>query len=357
MSTDGGCTFLAPEDSPLAQSGMAGIVLSSRVRLARNVSGHVFPTRGQAGALTALMRQLQDRLRGLPMLDGACLLDQAGDGAQALVLLAESWLVSGGVADCPGGAALVTSGGVSVVINDEDHLRLQVVRPGLDIRRALDQVQQLDEQVGGKVTYAYADGPGYLTSCPSNLGTGMRASVMLSLPALMILGECDGVLRGLEEMGCAVRGVFGEGSEPAGGLLQISNQSTLGMTEEELLDGFEHIVGEVVSSESHARGRLLEGGVVRLVDYCARSLALIRYARVVSGWEAIGLLGGLRLGVECGIVAGVTVRKLSTLMVAVQPAHLSRLVDVGETEIDRDVARAHYLKKALHATVLEKRFR
>jgi protein arginine kinase len=346
----------APSRSPVGQ-GAPGVVRSSRVRLARNVSGYRFPLRASDAELCELNAEVGLELATLPALSGARYLLSGGQGHDELVALAESWLVSTGAVSARFGGALVGDDGVSVVFNDEDHLRLQVVLPGCAIGEAWRRVQVLDEQVGEHVVYAYMDGPGYLTSCPSNLGTGLRASVMVALPGLHILGECDAVLRGLNAMGYAVRGAYGEGSEPAGPLFQISNQATLGVTEEELLDAFELVVADISSCECHARGRLMEQQPLRLVDYCARSLAMVRYAKLVSALEALALLGGLRVGVECGIVRGVDLKKLCSLMVAVQPMHLAMESDVGRNGIDRDQARAALLKGALRAAVLEKAFR
>jgi protein arginine kinase len=326
-----------------------GIAISCRVRLARNLRGERFPdwaterdrlrVLNRVGpAVVASVDDRQARFVGIGDLDET-----------TLDLLCERHLISADLAERGKGGGLVVSRDeqLSVMINEEDHLRIQAIRSGLDVRKAWDVADGVDSRLESLLTYAYTPRLGYLTACPSNVGTGMRASVMVHLLGLRLTNDLDAVIRGLERLRFAVRGVGGEGSEAAGHMFQISNPGTLGQDEEKIIDGLLEVVGVVVRQERQARLRLLRDTPEVLLDCLARALAVVQHARVMQTDESLDYLSALRLGVILGLIRRLTVPEIDTWVLAVQPGHLQkRLGKVLEPE-QRDIVRATLLRDQL----------
>jgi protein arginine kinase len=327
----------------------AGIAVSSRVRLARNLRGHAFPGRADETERTGLWDVLSAWIGGLESLESPFRATLAALKPLDRRLLFERHLISREhSAPRPGGGiVLKRDESVCVMVNEEDHLRIQAFQPGLNLERAWRVVDRLDSAIEGEFDYAFSPELGYLTACPSNVGTGLRASVMLHLPALSLLGEIEAVLRGIGKLGLAARGLWGEGSEAAGNLYQISNQRTLGERETDLLNGLEDLVLELVEHEENARQRLLERRKTLLEDHVGRAGGILENARLLSSREALDWLSGLRLGVELGMVSGLDAQILDDLRIAIQPAHLQTAAGRALDEEERDQHRARTVRSRI----------
>jgi protein arginine kinase len=233
------------------------------------------------------------------------------------------------------------------MVNEEDHLRLQVMRSGLSLEDAWEEITDVDDALEAHLHYAFSEERGYLTCCPSNTGTGMRAGVMLHLPGLVLLEEIRPVIRGLGKMGLAVRGLGGEGSDADGFLYQISNQITLGRPEEVIIRSIREVVEELIGHERNARARLLESRPAWLRDRVARAMGILQHAWVLPSKEALDLLSMVRLGLAMELLALDRAHEVEQLMVEVRPAHLQRLAGRELVPEDRDQFRAEWVRSKL----------
>lgn len=331
-----------------AKSGCR-IVLSSRIRLARNLRGVAFP--GWAGVRERhrVFEKLSHLLMEENLLEHPVKIPLDALDAIDREVLREQHLISAELAAAGAGAGVVHDGAacLSVMINEEDHLRLQALQSGMDLQHAWVTLDRLDSNLERHLSYAFSPTLGYLTACPSNVGTGMRASVMMHLAGLRLTGEVDQVVQGLNRTGFAVRGALGEGSEAFGGLYQISNQMTLGVSEAETLERLENMVLALVQLERHARWRMLELPEPRLADHVGRVLGVFAHARLLSAGEAMDIISGLRLGLEFDMIAGTDEVRLDDAMLRIQPGHLQREAKRGLSAAERDVFRAGYLRRIL----------
>ena len=329
------------------EAGVEGPVISSRVRLARNIEIYPFPNRASSEERRAVWEQVSGIFEPAA---GAFYSWEMAEMAQLdRELLFERHLISQELAEKQSGCGVVVAADekLSVMINEEDHLRIQSLRPGLQLLKAWEVATQIDDELEKNLDYAFSPRLGYLTSCPSNMGTGLRASVMMHLPGLVLLNEMEPVINGISKIGLAVRGLWGEGTEAIGNMFQISNQMTLGQREEEIIHHLEEIVGVLVESEKNARIRLVEDQGLLVFDHVERAKALLRSALLISSSEALNLLSALRLGVDLGLVQGTTRRALDRLFVSLQPAHLQKAY--GEenrlASEERDQLRAEKLRE------------
>jgi protein arginine kinase len=233
------------------------------------------------------------------------------------------------------------------MVNEEDHLRLQALRSGFAPAEAYAAVERLDRELGARVPFAFHPEFGFLTACPTNTGTGMRASVLIHLPGLVLTKEIGRVLAGLQQMGLTYRGLYGEGSEVVGNYFQISNQTTLGRSEEELLDQLLRVVGHVIEREEEARRVLLRDAGYIIEDKLWRAYGTLRYARSLTFDEAMNYLSGVRLAVGLKLVTGLSVYTLNKLLIFSQAAHLAYAEGRPLTESETNLARARYVRKAL----------
>jgi len=334
----------------------AGIVISSRVRLARNVKGAAFPDWAGDDECARLCESMKQVIGGVGALKSPLFVDMDKLGEVDKLVLGERSLISQELAEKGRGSALVIDAEVpvAVMINEEDHLRIQSIRPGMHLKEVWENVNAIDSELEKVVDFAFSRRIGYLTACPSNVGTGLRASVMMHLSGLKLTDEVDAVLNGLNKLGLAVRGLFGEGTESYGNMFQISNQSTLGESEEVIVDHLVEVVHEVTEHEQNARMRLMEQKRIYVVDHVARAFALLRHALVLSSGEAMDFLSALRLGVEVGIVHHLTVAKINQLMLLVQPGHLQKLAGKILAPGERDELRAGMIKKKVKNVLLTK---
>lgn len=328
---------------------MSDTVISSRIRLARNVAGFPFLTRcsrQQRQSLEAKVRQT--------ILDvfppNTLYVDLENATEMDRQLLVERHLISKPHAAAEGarGVALTQDETVSIMVNEEDHLRLQVLRSGLQLEEAWEQINKIDDQLEATLDFAFSPRFGYLTACPTNVGTGIRVSVMLHLPALKLTGEIEKVFRAAKELRLAVRGLYGEGTEATGDFYQISNQTTLGKPEDEIISEFKHVViPKIIDYEHHARKTLLSERAVALDDKIYRALGLLRSARLISSEETLLLLSHLRMGVTLGRITDIDVRTINNLFLNTQPAHLQRIQGKKLEGDTRRIVRADYIRRRL----------
>ena len=336
------------------------MVVSCRVRFARNVEGFPFVTRLGGDAAEEIAQILRTALLDA-RLDGETRWVPMGEAPPVLrLLLLERNLVSRDLlprdaqSTTPGRAvAFGDSETVSVMVNEEDHVRLQAMAAGFDLDLAWQRAENLDRYLEERITYAVSSRLGYLTGCPTNVGTGLRASVMLHLPALgLVRSELEKVFVAAQRTGLAVRGMHGEGSRAAGDLYQISNQVTLGRTEQDLIEDLKALVPEIVRFERRMRESLVERMRSALEDRVARSHGTLRTSRAMPTEDALGHLSNVRLGLHTGLFGGTRVETLNELALHVQRGHIQVLTSAGdELEIldtsERDKRRASYLRQRL----------
>jgi protein arginine kinase len=337
-----------------ASGDHADIVLSTRVRLARNVEGYAFSGRARDGERLRILSQVREALGQLPSSRDGLLVRVDELDTPDRLLLHERHIVSKELAGLDpnhqpkiGGAVQVGSG-YAVMVNEEDHLRIQAMRSGLDLEQSFAFARTLDEELGQKVPFAYHKEFGFLTACPTNVGTGLRASVLIHLPALVLTKEIGRVLAGLQQVGLTYRGLYGEGSEVIGNFFQISNQTTLGRSEKELLDYLDSVVRHVIDKELEARRVLVRDAGYIIEDKLWRAYGTLRYARSLSFDEAMNFLSGVRLAVGLKLITGLSVYTLNKLLIFSQSAHLSSLEGRTLTEDEAHVVRATFVRETLN---------
>ncbi len=338
------------------------VVMSSRARLARNLAGFPFPSQSNDSDQHQVLDACKQRILSMPLENKAQMLwvNLHDSEKEDRSLLVERQLMSrqhakgkqsngSGNADSPRGVAvLMPDERVSVMVNEEDHLRMQLVHSGFSLRRCLQEINTIDDAIEQDIDYAYDARFGYLTACPTNVGTGLRLSVMLHLPALSMSGDLEKVRNATRDMGLAVRGIYGEGSESVGDFYQISNQTTLGKSDEMLLRELEdEIIPKVISYERHARATLLKKQNTIMLDEVHRAIGILSRARLMKVEEAMSLLSLARLGVLAGIIEDIEIGMLHTLMLQVQPAHLQRTLGVDLNQQQRRLARAEIIRSRL----------
>lgn len=328
------------------------IVLSSRVRLARNLEGTPFPHRMQeedgnkvlAGVRLAVEKMNNEKK--WPKLEFTRLDELSPNEREILV---EKHLISPQHATKSRFGAVVLSDDetISIMVNEEDHLRLQILLPGLKVTEAWELANKLDDGLEQTLDIAYDEKRGYLTACPTNVGTGLRASVMMHLPGLVLTKQIGGLVNAIGQFGLTVRGLYGEGTEAAGNIFQISNQITLGRSEEEIINNLLAVVKQIIQQERQARERLRQEWGEQLSDKIWRSYGILRYAQMITSQEAINLLSNVRLGVDLGLLQGVESTVLNELMVLMRPAYLQKLAGKELSPMERDVRRAKLIRERL----------
>lgn len=339
-----------------ASGDHADIVLSTRVRLARNLQGHAFGPRARVNDREAVLRKFRDSTAKSDGLKAGELIELTELAPRTRKILLERRLVTRDLlgddeAGPPTGTAVHLSGldPVSVMINEEDHLRVQSLVSGLRIDEAWRMVDRLDEELGRDLPFAYHQEFGFLTSCPTNVGSGLRASVFMHLPGLVLTKEIGKVLQGLGQVGLTFRGLYGEGSEVVGNFFQVSNQTTLGKTEEDLVDHLDKVVRQVIQYELHARQVLLRDARGVTEDKIWRAYGLLRYARSLSFEELMNLLSGVRLGLSLKLLPGLRVYTLNKMMIFTQSAHLEEAAGRELPPTESDAHRATFVRRILAA--------
>jgi protein arginine kinase len=326
------------------------IVVSTRIRLARNLASFPFSNRASAHQKAEIEHLLRDRISKIefwPKLEHLNLSQLSQLDRQFLV---ERQLISRELAnaDGPRGVVLSPSETISIMINEEDHLRLQVLRCGYALDDAWQEIDRLDDAIEQRVNYAFSEEFGYLTACPTNVGTGMRASVMMHLPALVINKEIEKVFRALQKINLAVRGLYGEGSRASGDFYQISNQVTLGKSEATILTDLRGVIPQIIQYERQARHALTRDRREITEDRVRRALGTLQNATMMTSEETMDLLSSVRLGINLGILDdNLSVPQVNELFLHTQPAHLQKLMGSSLDGEERNSARARYLRNRL----------
>jgi protein arginine kinase len=348
---DGGVNWLD------ASGDHSGIVLSTRVRLARNLEGFAFPGRARDGERLRILARVREAVEGSPHLRRNLLVRVDELASDDRLLLHERHLISKELAGLDAqhpvrsGAAVFLGDGIGVMVNEEDHLRLQTLRSGFNLADAFADMQRIDEELGERIPFAFHEEFGFLTSCPTNTGTGLRASALIHLPGLVLTKEINKTLAGLQQIGFTYRGLYGEGSEVVGNFFQISNQTTLGRSEEEIIDKLLQVLSTVIAREEEARRVLLRDAGYIIEDKLWRAYGTLRYARSLTFDEAMNFLSGVRLAVGLKLITGLSVYTLNKLLIFSQAAHLSHAEGRPLSESEANLARARYVRQALAAEV------
>jgi protein arginine kinase len=327
------------------------IVLSSRIRLARNFADVPFPIIADQKELEEIRdffkRHYEHQsFEEYQNFEFVSIRDLTAIEKSVLV---EKHLISPLLAKKEGAAATLISDNeqVSVMINEEDHIRIQIYFPGLQLTKALNKALEFDDWIEDKVNYAFDEKRGFLTSCPTNVGTGMRASVMMHLPALAMTKQINRMMPAINQLGLVVRGIYGEGSEALGNIFQISNQITLGKAEEHIIEDLESVVQQLIEHERKARTRILEQSGMELENRIFRSLGVLEYSRIIESKEAARCLSNVRLGIDLGIIKNVSRNILNERMVLTQPGFLQHYRKKTLTMAERDILRASLIRERL----------
>jgi protein arginine kinase len=328
------------------------IVLSSRTRIARNLHGHRFTHNCDAAELGEILRLSMDAASHARSFKGGVTAEMGEISMPDRQILVERHLISRDFAAESANRGLVYTGDESLglMVNEEDHLRIQGFASGFDLGTAFRRANDLDDQLAPELLLAYHERLGYLTACPTNLGTGMRVSVLIHLPGLVHSKEIHRLLESLRKLNHSARGLYGEGSEVMGNFFQLSNSAALGTPEEVILKNLREMVVKVITYERRSREMLFRKARRLLEDKVWRAYGLLRYSRSVSTKEALSLISAVRMGVGAGLVTDVPVRTLNELLVYIQPAHLQKLKGTPMDPQERDVARADYIREALART-------
>lgn len=328
----------------------SAIVVSSRVRLARNLQGMPFAHRASKSKQEEIISLIRSALKSNKFLKNSYFAELGTLSVLDRQFLRERHLISYELAESARGSAVVIGDRelVSIMINEEDHLRLQAIESGLQLIDTYRLISKIESELSLKLKFAFSPQKGYLTACPTNVGTGMRASVMLHLPALVLTKQIGKVLQAITKLGLVARGLYGEGTEPLGNYFQISNQVTLGQSEEEIIGNIERVIKQIISHEENSRKVFLSKDRRKLLeDKIFRAYGLLQNVRIIASAEAINLLSALRLGVDLEIVQDVTRQTLNRLLIVTQPAHLQKLQGKKLTPAQRDVQRADLIREEI----------
>ncbi|PKR76625.1 protein arginine kinase [Halalkalibacillus sediminis] len=327
------------------------IVLSSRIRLARNLEQVPFPTSSDKDSLNKVLEYMDQELTNQSFQDfkQMKLVRMSELEPVEKRVLVEKHLISPNLAENnETGAALISQNEqASIMVNEEDHLRIQLYYPGFELSTALKTALDLDDWVEERVKYAFDESKGYLTSCPTNVGTGLRASVMMHLPALSMTNQMSSIVPEINKLGLVVRGIYGEGSEALGQLYQISNQTTLGKSEEDIVEDLRSVVKQVIASERKAREWIQNQSGIQLEDRVFRSYGILANSRVIESKEAAKCLSDLRLGIDLGLIKEIPKNILNELMVLTQPGFLQHYAKKTLTPRERDVFRSNLIRERL----------
>ncbi len=327
----------------------ANIVMSSRIRLARNLAKAPFPSRSTKKDLETTLTQVEKALVHIPFLKGAAFFRMNELDQVDRQLLVERHLMSHEHASNPDGKGLLVSTEeiVSIMINEEDHLRIQVMLSGLNLTESWDIINAIDDRLSKEIDFAFLEGWGYLTSCPTNTGTAMRGSVMMHLPALVMTKQINKVLAAISKLSFASRGFYGEGTQASGNFYQISNQVSLGHSELDIIQNINGLIRQVIEQEEQARQALLLQNRPMLEDKICRCWGLLKTARIISSQEAIELFSMVRLGIDTGILKDVSHKAVNELFITIQPAHLQKVEGKKLNAFERDTKRAAVIRQKL----------
>src|SRR5881296_3837942 len=342
--------FLPPPAETSRREGPHNkIVLSSRVRLARNLKGMAFPGWAKKAERVKALDQIRPAVESLPQMANA--FSESMDNLTVMDknILVERHLISREHAAKSAGSGLVLNRDESlcVMINEEDHLRMQALRPGLQLKQAWNAIDQADSALEKKLDYAFSPELGYLTACPTNLGTGIRVSAMLHLPGLVLAEQINQIIQAVNKLGLAVRGLYGEGTEALGNVFQVSNQMTLGESESEIVERLNKVLAQIIEHEENARSMLLEKKPKFVYNQIGRAYGVLANAHIISSKETMNQLSFMRLGVDLGLFTDLERWLVDELFIVTQPAHLQRRYTEKLGAEERDLLRADMLRERL----------
>jgi protein arginine kinase len=321
------------------------IVLSTRVRLARNLKGIPFPIKATKESSLSVIDMVEKVLQELNM--GFSKKDISTLSQKELQMLVEERVISPKLAKTKLPCAVFVSedDSVSIMVNEEDHLRMQAIFAGQETEKAYDIISRIDEFLADRLDYAIHEKYGYLTSCPTNVGTGMRVSYMMHLPAIVTTGIAESLFSSIGKLGVTVRGMYGEGTKAGGYIFQISNQTTLGNSEEEIMGNLSKVAESIISKERELRTRTLKDKGIVITDQIMRSYGILKNARIMQSKEMMTLISNVRLGIFGGTITDIDSKLLNTIMIETSPAHL--MSETVATPIDRDIERARIIRNML----------
>lgn len=342
--------FLTPPSDTARRDGPYNkIVLSSRVRLARNVKALPFPGWAKKPDRIKALELIRPAVETLPQMSDS--FSESMDNLTVLDknLLVERHLISREHAAKNAGSGLVLNREESlcVMINEEDHLRMQALRPGLQLRQAWHAIDQVDSKLEKKMEFAFTPTLGYLTACPTNVGTGIRVSAMLHLPGLVLAEQINQIIQAVNKLGLAVRGLYGEGTEALGNVFQVSNQMTLGETENDIVERLNKVLAQIIEHEENARSMLLEKKPKTVYNHIGRAYGILANAHSISSKETLNLLSLMRLGVDLSLFTDLERWQVDELFVTTQPAHLQKVHSEKLSAEERDLFRADMLRERL----------
>lgn len=325
------------------------IVISTRIRLARNLADFPFTSIATEADRRQILDRVKEVVNNSPFRDQVFYVDVDTLSELDRHFLVERQLISRELAEGQGprGVFIDRAERFSIMINEEDHLRVQAVQSGFQLEPTWELIRQWDDYLDQHLVFAFDEEWGFLTACPTNVGTGMRVSVMLHLPASVITRQMDQTLRSLEKLELVVRGLYGEGSQAMGDFYQVSNQVTLGRSEEELINKMAQVVPAVVAAERKAREFLLAEGHENLHDRVSRAYGILKTAQTISAEETLHLLSSVRMGIHLGLIQEVPIQLLNELFLFTQPAHLQKLAGSELDSADRNIERARFLRRKL----------
>jgi len=337
---------------PIEKGTELDVAVSTRVRLARNFADIPFSAKMTSKHQNALIDRMQSIISDYTVYGKLMYADMTTMHPVDRVSLMERHLISPDLAESKGnsGAFINEKENVSIMVNEEDHIRIQAIFPGIMLEKAYKVCDDIDTIIAEKADYAFDIKYGYLTSCPTNIGSGMRASVMLHLPALVMTGFLKSILESCPKLGVAVRGIYGENSDAVGDMFQVSNQITLGRKDEETIAAIDGICKQIIDREKALRLQLYRQNIYAFEDRIYRSYGILKNARVLSTQECFKLLSDVRLGVSMGIISDVSVLTLNELLVLSQPATLQKIAGKQLEPEERDVKRAEMIRNRLQKT-------
>jgi len=325
------------------------IAVSSRVRVARNIKGHTYFNRANDRQREKTLKLMMSAMKKSGFLKNALFLKMREVAEVDRLFLVERYLMSREHMTAVEHKGLVVEDKeiVSAMINEEDHLRLQVLQSGFDLMEAWRITDDIDTDLARHIEFDFSNRFGYLTSCPTNTGTGLRASVMLHLSALVLDGQIDNVFDAISKLGLTMRGFYGEGTEALGDFFQISNQVALGHSEMDILDNLERIINRIITREEKTREKLLARRKEEIADRVHRAQATLKSARIITSYETISLMSDIRLGVNLGILKGLDGPGINEIILLAQPGHLQKILGGAIAPHERDIKRADLIREKL----------
>ncbi len=325
------------------------LIMTSRVRLARNLKNYPFTSRASKQEQEQVLEQILNVCQHHPKLQNATAIKMSSLNPIERHFLLERHLISSELVNANNESALIfdEQEEISIMLNEEDHLRLQVITSGFQPRLAWEIINQLDDELSGELDYAFSENWGYLTACPTNTGTGIRISVLMHLPALVLTKKITQIINGISQIGLNVRGLYGEGTDVMGNIFQISNQTTLGRSEIELLENIERIAKQIMDYEREARELFIKDAHLQIEDKIWRAYSILRYARMMASNEFLSLSSAVRLGVSLNILNTMNLKQINELMLLTQPSHIQKYWDAEMNHYERDEMRAKLIRERL----------